>query len=394
MSTLRSEVIQQLLFSKWLLSQILSPPEAKISSFSLARKILIAHDAVEFGLAAIADQIGALPKQNKLYLMNYFDSIKDKIHPGEEVEGKEYFRKLNTVRGNLKHVMILPEPNQWVNVDDKVYNHLTGWCRMYLQLELDALDNSILLRSPGVKELYDNAKKELSFGRYQQALELLAKALYLLFEENSALRSLQVGIARAEDAIKVAAFGVHANDFLSLQEFLPKVTKTSDGKFTIRWEQEEFGHPGNWREDSASFCVDAFLDLALKIQDAEWIPGAISFLNLYEYKVEAIKDDVEIRDKSNEVIFASSSPKSEVIKSLKKGEFIRAGVSRTSKKHLGGLFQAHNIEEEEEIFIMSHVDQIFGYVTLRDVKITCIPRENHFVKENFPDLPIIDMQLD
>jgi hypothetical protein len=396
-NTLRPEIIQQLLFTKSLLSQILFLPEAEASPFSIAKKILIAHDAVEMGIAAIANQIGALPTQNKRFLMDYFDPIKNKKHQKREVEGKEYCRQLNVVRGNLKHGMILPYPNQWVNVGDKVYSYLSGWCQEYLKISLDDLDNSILINNLKVKEFYDNAKKELSSGNYQQVLELLAKATYLLFEENSALRSLQVGIARAEDAIKLAAFGVHANDFLALQEFLPQVSKKSDGDFSLRWTQGSFGHPGNWREDSASFCMTAFLDLALKIQNADWIPGPISFLAVYEYKIEAIKDSVEIWSEDWSEVWKPEasllSPGKKVVKVLKKGESIRGMVYRERKTSLGLLgFSQTNDKEPEKISIFS--EELKGEVNLQDVKITCVPRESDFVKEYLPNLPSIDMQLD
>lgn len=391
-NTLRPEIIQQLLFSKSLLSQILFLPEAETSPFSIAKKILVAHDAAELGIAAIASQIGALPTQDKRFLMAYFDPIKNKKHKKREVEGKEYCRQLNVVRGNLKHGMILPYPHQWVNVGDKIYSHLSSWCQEYLKISLDDLDNSILINSPKIKEFYDNAKKELSFGNYRQVLELLAKATYLLFEENNALRSLQIGIAIAEDAIKLAAFGVHANDFLALQEFFPQVYKKSEGDLSIQWNQGSFGHPGNWREDSASFCMTVFLDLTLKIQNADWIPGPISFLGVYEYKIEAIKDSVEIWSEDWESGVSLLSPARRVVKVLRKGESIQGHVHRETKSSLGALgFGSPQInnKEPEKISVISH--GFFGYVVLQDVKITCVHRENDFVKEHLPNLPNVDM---
>lgn len=395
-NTLRPETIQQLLFSKSLLSEILFSPEAEASLFSIAKKILVAHDAVELGIAAIAYQIGALPT-TKRFLMEYFDPIRSKMHQGQEVEGKEYCRKLNIVRGELKHGMIYPNPKEWINVGDKIYSYLSDWCRQYLQISLDDLDNSILIKNPQVKQFYDNAKMELSSANYQEVLELLAKAAFLLFEDNSALRSLQVGIAKAEDAIKLAAFGVHANDFLALQEFLPQVTRESDRVLSIRWIQKSFGHPGNWRKDSASFCTTAFLDLALKIQNADWIPGPIDFLAIYEYKIEALKDNVEIWSEDYSEVaqegFISISPSRRVVRVLKKGESIQGMIYRERKKTLGllGFSQVAN-KDPEKVSIIS--EDIKGEVNLQDVKITCVPRESDFVKEYLPDLPSINMQLD
>ncbi len=398
---LRPEIIQQLLFVKSLLSQAQFLPEVNPSSFSIAKKILIAHDVAEMGIAAIADQIGALPYPNdKRYLMDYFDPIKKKKHSSHDVEGKEYFRQLNIVRGNLKHGMILPDRYQWINVQDKVYDYLSKWCQTYLKTSLGDLDSAILICNAKVKTHYDNAKRELSSGNYQHVLESLAKAAYLLFEENRALRSLQVGVSRAEDAIKLAAFGVQSNDFLALQEFLPQVSQKSDEDILIQWKQKGFGHPGNWRKDSAEFCMSTFLDLALKIQNAEWIPGPISFLFVYEHKIEAIKDNVEItREDWESSPLTIVPPRSKVIKVLKKGESIRGMVNRELKSSLGllgadWLGQTRDKKPEKISIISEELPGYTAYVVLDDVKVTCIPKEDDLVKEYFPNLPTIDMQLD
>lgn len=396
---LRSEIIQQLLFSKWLLSRILVQQEAKTSPFSLAEKILIAHDAAEIGIAAVADQIGTLPNKNQRFLMDYFDPIKNQIHSDREVEGKEYCRQLNIVRRNIKHGMILPDPRQWTRVGDKVYSHLSEWCKSYLDISLYDLDNSILINNKKVKDLYGNAKKEFSAGNYKHVLELLAKALYLLFEENNALRELKVGIVKAEDAIKIAAFGVHANDFLALQEFLPQITQ-EDGEFFIKWEQQHFGHPGNWREDSSTFCMTTFIELALRIQDADWIPGAISFSAVYEYKIEAIKDNVEIWNEYNINGLLYDPEKKIWKKTLNKGESFRVfAVTREQKLALDSLIASNNVlqvndKQPEKISVLSSDGKFHGYVFLQDVKITCIAKEDDFVKEYFPTLPTVDMDLD
>ena len=126
----------------------------------MKNRITVVHDAVEMGIAAVADHIGALPSQGKRFLMDYFTSIKNKtVH---EVEGKEYCRQLNIVRGNLKHGMILPDPNQWVNVGGKMYSYLSSWCQDYLGTSLDDMDNSMLINDTDVKDLYDDAKKRVS----------------------------------------------------------------------------------------------------------------------------------------------------------------------------------------------------------------------------------------
>jgi hypothetical protein len=151
-----------------------------------------------------------------------------------------------------------------------------------------------MISDPDVKKQYAIAKEAFSNDDFKSVLENLAMALYLLFKSNKALRNMIVGTPRAEDALKLAAFGVHANEFLVLQEFLPNVYDfVIDRPAKIHWEQGKYGHPANWRQDAAEFCLNTFVSTALRIQDAEWIPGAIDFDLVYEHKITALVDDVE-----------------------------------------------------------------------------------------------------
>jgi Dolichyl-phosphate-mannose-protein mannosyltransferase len=85
---------------------------------------------------------------------------------------------------------------------------------------------------------------------------------------------ITVGRAKAEDALKLTAFGASANDFLRLQEFLPMISGFPPGlsgspyPLDVFWKQNGFGHPGNWREDVVEFCISTYLNVALSIQHA------------------------------------------------------------------------------------------------------------------------------
>jgi len=119
---------------------------------------------------------------------------------------------------------------------------------------------------------FASAKEALAGGDYRCVLERIGFAVQVLFKENRALYGLKVGVPKTEDAIRLTGFGVHANDFLELQNFVPEVAEEAGG-LKYRWRQGKFGHPGNWKQRAAQFCCEAFLDLAVKIQDAPFIPG-------------------------------------------------------------------------------------------------------------------------
>jgi hypothetical protein len=107
-----------------------------------------------------------------------------------------------------------------------------------LGLSLDELDQSALIQLSDVRDYYSVAKQQALNGEYEESLITIGKALYIVFQENDALRDFQPGVARSEDAIKLAGFGVHGNDYLALQEFLPTIRqKMSKETFVHYWEQ-------------------------------------------------------------------------------------------------------------------------------------------------------------
>jgi hypothetical protein len=419
----KKEVLERLLLAKHLLGKARRHPVAEPDRFFLAEQIISAHDASELALAAICAHCGTAPAREKQYLMNYLDSLRE-LHPGREVSGREYFRQLNQARIGIKHYGILPDPKQWARTAETVYDYLSEWSGSYLGVSLDDLDESGLLRSPRVVAKYEAAKAAAEGQGYREAFERLAEGLQILFAENPALRGLQVGRPNPEDAIRLTGFGVHANDFLALQEFLPEVVNGFLGVGVVRWKQSKFGHPGNWREDAVGFCLRVFLDVALKIQHAEWIPGAIEFSVLYEYNITALRDGVEVWREAPEPHEAGRATsmmgalerlvgktRREVVRILKGGESLRAqsvsfpgprlptpilplmGLTGTGKEEArrgpGPQKAAPVPDAVLELWGVPLLDAL-TYVSMGDVNVTCVPRDDDFVKKHFPGLPETD----
>jgi hypothetical protein len=380
--SLSQDVIDRLLIAKDFLERIYSLPNANPDRYTIAQHILTAHDAAELALAGIARHVDKLPPSPKTYLMDYFSSIRE-THPNEEVPGKEYFSQLNQVRIGIKHNGIFPDPKQWFRVGENTKNYVLIWCNKYLNLSFKDIDESDMISDAQVKEQYDIAKKVFIEGDHKGVLENIAKALYLLFQSNNALRNLRVGTPHAEDALKLSAFGVHANEFLALQEFLPRTYQGIDGKITTEWKQDEYGHAANWRCDSSEFCLKTFVSVALRIQDAQWIPGAIEFNIVYEHEITALKDNVKIVEvRSNE----PNEPKyKHVARTLNKGESIRGYVSRKDNPLIALL----SGKEYKPVlhFVRYQEPMIIGDIEADKISITCVPKDNELIREYFPNLP-------
>lgn len=329
--------------------------------------------------------------------MSYFDPIEQKIHPQVDVYGKDYFSSLNRVRVDIKHYGVFPDPRQWARVGETTYGHVSKWCSDYLNLRFGQLDESALLESDAVKNHFLAAREAREEGKYKESFEELGKALFIAFDENLALRGLHVGKPSPEDAIRLTGYGIHANDFLTMQEFLPSVTRNDDGQFSVSWHQS-YGHPGNWRENAARFCLRVFLQVALRIQNADWIPGAIHFAALYQDQITSLRDGVELWRMTNlggNLLeqMAGTKVKKEVMRTLSKGESIRGYASLEKSPSSFALLGSgpEKKQSKDEAVLVFSTDKEFGlHVRLADVKVTCVPRDNKFVKEYFPNLPEVD----
>lgn len=346
------------------------------------------------------------PGKEKCFLMDYIDALHSLPTADSEqagVPGKTFFAQLNRVRVDVKHHGLFPDPKQWARVGEFAYGYVSEWCSRYLGTSLDDLDESSLLNDPGVKAHYDRAREAAPEGNYRETLEELARGLIILFEKSAALRGLVVGKPSAEDAIKLLGFGVHARDFLRLQEFLPEV---SGSGVEVRWKQNEFGHPANWRGDSASFCLRSFLDVALKLQDAAWIPGAVPFGLIYDHKFTAVREGVEIwtdvpvREVGGPILGPYLGPtRREIVKILRAGESLR-GVARlvpgTGLFGLGSLLGCDEPPEPSDKTIEIYgglVDGgVSGFVRFSDVKVTCVPKDSDWVRKHFGELSEVDWQ--
>lgn len=375
------EVLDRLLLAKFLLGQLRAAPVASPDRLSLARQILTAHDAAELAIAGVAAFLDCLPPSPKTFLMDYFPSIQDKT--GADVPGRDFFSALNRARVGIKHHGDFPNLQQWLRVGDSVYRYLGEWCTGYLQLSLDALDESALIRHPDARRQINAAKELRDRGLNKEALECIAIALHGVLRDNPALRNISVGSPRADDAIKLAAFGVHANDFIAIQEFLPVVSAALDGRITIRWKQEPHGHPANWNQPATDFCLRTFVHVAVRIQDAEWIPGALEFLYVYEHKVTAVTDGVELFQWRP--FLPGLAPDRRVVRTLARGEYL---LGRAYKGEKTPLAHTQLSRAPEVIQFLTH-DGVWGEFEGAQVQVTCVPRDIDFVRTYCPGLPEI-----
>jgi len=239
-------------------------------------------------------------------------------------------------------------------------------------------------------------KKARAAQEFKLAIEEIGKALFVSLDAAPDVGGIRVGRAKAEDALKLTAFGISANNFLRLQEFLPVVSgyplilTEKREPLEVDWKQDEFGHPGNWNDDVASFCISTYLSVALGLQNASPIPHARKFSSLYEYKVTAVEDQVEVwedfvdpEQQMANIYSGGARPFRANKRFLKKGEWVivpvdaqplvsddlslsgkltkRVRISYDEMRGIGGLFSRGSEKAE--------------FVDLAAVNITCVPQK-------------------
>mgnify|MGYP001606231576 CR=1 FL=1 len=387
--TPEQDVFERLLLAKALLNEIDVVPTVRPDSLTTARYILIAHDAAELVLSTITRHLQCTIT-DRAHLMDYVGAIKQRT--GQDIPHRNFFSDLNRQRVNVKHHGLMPNVEQWGNVAEAAYRNISSVCETYLNIQLAQLDESILVRHEGAQRLIAEAKAAYEREEYRVVLEALAHTLFVLFKDNPALRSMTIGKPHAEGAIKLTAFGVNANEFLAMQEFLPSVSEEK-GSVSFRWEQEQHGHPANWTQEPAEFCLKTVIHVAVRIQSATWIPSAIEFLYVYEHRVTALEDDVEIvrggQQAGSSALSALLSPPTEltVVRRLSKGESIIGMVHRNKQDSLLSALGGQQESGPETLSVSTYgPERIWGDVEASKVRVTCVPRDNKFVRKYYPHL--------
>jgi hypothetical protein len=398
---LKPEVLHRLLLAKSILSSGRTAAPGQPNAHLVAILVLNAHDGADLVFAAIADQQNRFPSGNKDSLLQCLDAIDISVK-----RHKGYFKQLNDARNSLKHSGLLPNTNYWASVASDVFEKLSGICLATLGITIEEIDESGLLVSDQVRAHLAAAKTARTSQDFKLALEELAKALFFSLEDTPGLGQIRVGRANAEDALKLTAFGVSANDFLRLQEFLPMVSSWPSGpdlRSEIEgalWKQSGFGHPGNWREEVADFCISTCLSVALCIQNARPVPFPREFSTVYEYKVSANEDQVEVWEdltEEDEHLTQIYSNDARPFRTHKR--FLRKGESVVVSPH-AQPFVSDDLSLAGEAIkrvrisfdtMSGGIGAVFGtgaeradFVNLADVTITCVP--NGLSKEFFPDL--------
>jgi hypothetical protein len=283
MAKITDKTVQGLLVSRQLLVGHGAQLTPQSDAVSVARAVLTSHDAADVALATIAVAVGA-EVRDKTFMTMYPEAVLKVRRDVNAFPGVKFLDSLNRVRNNFKHAGVLPNVQEWYRVVDNIGGWITEWCDVFLGVDFEGLDLSDLLVHDDVRALYGDAKRGHGDGDEQGALEAIGRALLIVLERVPRIVFPVVGTARTEDALLLTAFGVSASEYLTLHELLPTVHREIGGNATIKveWNTRGHGHPANWTPTNVRFCLETFLDVAIKLQHAAPLPYAVHFKWVYD----------------------------------------------------------------------------------------------------------------
>jgi hypothetical protein len=389
---LSEELVRRLLVCKYLLATSGGQLTPYSDSHAVARTILAAHDAAELAAAALAEHVGASTSTGQVYLMDYIAMLgKDRPVP---VPGRSFFDQLNTVRRDFKHRGILPNVQSWHRAAEKTWGWVDEWCRSYLGIGLDKIDLQALLIDDNVRRLYREASEAHQNGDYPDALSCIASALHLLLRRVPRVYFPPRPELDVRQALMLTAYGVRPSDYLSLLSFLPegRLDHRTDRLMTW-WDLRTTGHPANWTESNVRFCLDTFLDLALKVQNAPPAPTAVPFDAVYWDVITPRAEFVDLWKPEGDPKRQSTGRT--VVRRLRRGESLEcrlrpsllekdaSGVRRRPADS-GPHYPVDYPGVIVEVWTNSPPDIL--YVERDDVEINVAPKEDPHVRAQYPHI--------
>jgi len=378
------QVLNRIAIGNSLLSTV-GPLTPNADPLTVAQTVLLAHDASELTLAALAESVGFTSKERTTF-MEYVTEI-------EKAKGSLsislFFKELNGARVSFKHSGILPTAQQFHDCVTSARVNLDKACRACLGRSIDEVGLEALIEDDAARKLYEEAKVHHQRSSFEEALKALGWCFARALDATPFAYYVHVGEADTEAALHLLGCGVDPSTFLALQRFLPSVSGDETS-----WKLRETGHPGNWTEENVEYCLDATLKIILQIQHAPFKPHAMPFEYVFEDVLTARADGVVV-NAEYVLNFGPGSPLRWAVGELKKGEHIAGRLTPAYESDPPSEWIKTSIDNAN-LFVLSPTGrEVFGkkiepYVQLLIradlVDISHRVIDNEWVRGRFPHL--------
>ena len=374
---IKPEVYKRIVLAKTLYKAGEAACATRTDEMIFTKGILLLHDAVEAVLGAVADFLNANLASN-IYLLGYYDLIKEADPEHRDVPYKTQMRNLNTIRNNAKHQGILPNPKSNAHFPTTVYALIEDVCQTYLGLEFASVSLKSLIKDQKILSYIDKAENEIKKGKIEEGLISLAYAMYYICEkstislvslffptdEEKEIPTLFTQPHKIEHTVELIEHGVDPFLYYRFKNLAPEIAMCKDTRELFpRWDKW-YGHPKNWTIQNTRFCLDFCIDTALKFQREEFEGYTlIPYSEVFEDIIEPVNEEATIWNQSShpsKSLFQTSPETRAPLLVLKKGHSI-IGLATDSENIL-----------DEWIIISDDIPSgsSFGFVLKSDVKVT------------------------
>ncbi len=188
---MRPEILNRLILAKALYKQGRNLCSAKNDRFKFAMGLISFHDAIDQVLGAIAEEVNLLGVGRNRYLIQLFNKLENYDSQKPLLYGQQV-RNLNTLRNNIKHQGIFPNPKTEAYLSIAIGNFLEDTCRKYFNIDFNSLSLAELIRDSKIKQEVLEAERLLEEEDYKSALEKMAIAMFFTFERSIVSEAISV----------------------------------------------------------------------------------------------------------------------------------------------------------------------------------------------------------
>ena len=329
-------------------------------SLRFAQGIIAFHDSVDLSLGAVADLLNIQPNNNN-YLMQYMDLI-PKNSDGRKVPYSQQLKTLNTLRNDIKHHGILPDPEANKHFPITITNYFIELCERFFDLDFKDINLIELINAQELKKTLNEAETAMKEHQFKQSLEILSSVLYILLEKDFLQSRYTFDDLKRERKIvypewnnigltvTLLEHGIDLKHYKRLHDLIPYTGFNYETEKTVVWWPTIYSHPGNWTEDNVLTCLNFVIDLVLKYEK----PDSIHLKHYSEVFIDIVEP---LQD--NTTIWACpgvSIANGYMTKTLNKGQQI-CGI-------------VYDKPEDDDYWIIEEIDQSFtGRVPKSEVQV-------------------------
>lgn len=300
---MRDEIFQRIMLSKTLLKSAEGYCINNNDRLIFSKGLILLQDAVEACFGAIGDHLHISFTGKNLYLLDYYDLI-EKQDPTRKVPYRIQMRNLNTIRNNIKHNGILPDPASNAHFPAICRSLIEEVCLTYLDIELNEINLLSLIRDQRIKSLIIEANEHFFAEEFEKSLISLAYAMHYICETGTFpfMSKKEIVFSKystTEHSLKLLENKVDPFTYHRFKNLTPRLAKDKESKDLLYWWDKHYGHSANWTYKNTKFCLEFCIDTALKFQrDDNNEYDLIPYYKIFEDVIEANEEEVIVWNRS------------------------------------------------------------------------------------------------